>query len=172
MNRGFVIALVLILGVALVYLTQGVRKASPTEADEQQAQEQAQQQAQKDAEAKQAASPAPMPSGVLAPEETVGNPAAARKHISVGWIYTEENVQKPETLTVPLKAVRDMVAKSGGMLSAEIVDLDVPAKDRSPAAQGVVNWGIDVDGKPAIDGDISGQSENQVTQAVTGAAGF
>jgi len=148
MNRLFLMIGVGIAVVALLFLSQGIKKASPSDAD---LQKQAQEDAQKNAPP---TPPAPPPSaaaklaadtGVQPSEETVGDPAAARHHISVGWVYDEANQAQPETLAAPIQAVRDIVTKSGGKLSAEIVNLDVPIEDRSPAAQKIVDLGVSVD---------------------------
>jgi hypothetical protein len=156
MNRLYLIAGVLILIVALVFLSQGIKKASPTD-------EELQQQAQQDAQKVQKkAPPAPVPvkpaltaSSVLPAEEMVGNPATAQHHIQVGWIYDEADQKSPEILTGPLGVIRDYVNKSGGADSAEIVDLDVPTEDRPPAAQAVTDLGVSVDGNPVLPGNFS-----------------
>ena len=85
-------------------------------------------------------------------------------------MYDEANQAKPETLTVPLQTIRDYVQQSGGTASAEIVDLDVPAEDRSPAAQGVTELGVMVDGKPLIAMSDNPNSPQQITQMLSAAA--
>lgn len=84
----------------------------------------------------------------------------------MGWIYDEANQKKPETLTVPLQAIRDYVQHSGGAMSAEIVDLDIPLEDRSPAAQAVTELGIQMNGQTIHQGNLS-QSPQQVPQALS-----
>ena len=56
---------------------------------------------------------------------------------------------------MPLQAIRDYVKQSGGTVSAEIVDLDVPVEDRTPAAQAVTSLGIRMDGHPLFGGNVS-----------------
>ncbi len=150
MKRLLVIVALVLLGGALVFLNQGVRRSALPDRDED---EQAQQ-AAATAAPKSDTAPTDL-KGVLPPEETVGNPADAAHHIEVGWVYDEANQQKPETLNVPLQAIRDYINHSGGVAAAEIVNLDVPAEDRTPAAQAVTALGIRVDGKPLVTGNVS-----------------
>lgn len=165
MNRLLIIAGLILLATALVFLNQGVRKSAVPDHDDDEKPAQTQSQAQKPP-----LTPAD-PEAVLPPEETVGNPATAKHHIAAGWVYDDENQQKPETLAVPIQAIRDYVNQSEGAVSAEIVDLDVPAEDRSPAAQGVMDLGIHVDGQYLYGGNLSGApiSPGQIMQALDGA---
>lgn len=167
MNRLFVIAGLVILVVALVFINQGVNKSGQPDHDH-------------DAPPPAAAAkpvpaanrPAPPPAVTTADlpaEQTVGNPTTAKHHVVIGWAYSDANQQKPDTLTVPLQAVQDLVKKSGGTVSAEIVNVAVPVSDRSPAAQGVAGSGVFVDGKPVISGDISSASPQQVVGAIQAA---
>ncbi len=48
-----------------------------------------------------------------------------------------------------------MPTKAAGQTSAEFVNLDVPAEDRSAAAQSVTDMGVYVDGKPVLPGSLS-----------------
>ncbi len=99
MNRLFLIAGLLILVAAMVFLSQGIKRNSPTDEDLQQQAQQAQQDAQK---AQQKAAPAstapvkPSSASALPAEETVGNPAGAKHHIQVGWVYDEADQNAPE----------------------------------------------------------------------------
>lgn len=142
MNRLLVGVGLVALIAALVFLNQGVKKSAVPEQDE-------------DAPQSQTKVPTtPVNAAAALPaEETVGNPATAKHHITVGWIYTEASYSHPEGLAVPLQAVRDVVKNSGGTASAEIVDMDVPAEDRSPAARAVTALGLSVDGKVLFDGN-------------------
>ena len=159
MNRLFVIAGLVILVVALVFLNQGIKKSGLPDND--------------DAPPPASAQTAPPPSKLPAPagpaalpaEQTVGNPATAKHHIVVGWSYNPTNQQKPETLNAPLQAIQSYVQKTGGSVSAEIVNVDVPASDRSPAAGN----GIIVDGKPVFTGDLSTASSPKVIGAIQAA---
>ena len=148
MKRGLVIVGLILLGAALVFLNRGVKNSALPDHDEDE-------QAQQTQPAQKPPSAPGSPRTVLPPEETVGNPATATHHIAVGWVYDEENQRKPETLDAALQAVRDYVARSGGAASAEIVDLDIPAEDRSPAAQGVTELGIVLDNQPVYRGSLS-----------------
>lgn len=162
-KRMFLVVGVLCLGMILVFLNQGLKKSAAPDVDED---EQAQQ-----SKAAKPPPPAPIdPKTVLAPEETVGDPAKARHHIQVGWMYDENNQKKPETLAVPLQTVRDYVQKSGGIASAEIVNLDIPIADRTPAAQAVTGLGISVDGHPVSRGNPSSTPfpSDQIIGALSG----
>ncbi len=156
MNRWFLIAGVGLLIAALVFLNQGIKKDSPTDEDLQKQTQQAQQDAQK-ASVKPAAAPAKPGStaAALPADETVGDPAKAQHHIQVGWSYDEADQANPAILNGPLQVVRDYVKTSGGSVSAEIVNLDIPVSDRPPAAKAVTTPGIMVDGKPALPGQFS-----------------
>ena len=162
MNRLFVIAGLVILVVALVFLNQGIKKAGVSDDDN----------APPPAAAKTtAAKPPTAPSSAAAPtalpaEQTVGNPATAKHHVLIGWSYNDTNQQKPQALTAPIQAVQNYVQQTGGRVSAEIVNTDVPAADRSPAARGVTGNGVFVDGKPVFRGDISTAPPSQVMGAV------
>lgn len=180
MNRWFVISGLVILVLALGLLTQGVRKAAPTEAQAQQDAQAAQQ-----AKAKQNPPPLPNPpapkaspaeapaaaSGAAGPpaEETVGDPVKARHHIEVGWIYEEGSAPNADKLNATLDEVRQLARKSGGSISAEIVDLDMPAEDRSPAAQGVTDLGVTVDGQTVSDGNPADAAPGSLAAALGGA---
>lgn len=145
MNRLLVIAGLIFLAAALVFLNQGVKKSAVSDHDEDE-------QAQKTQ--KPPSTPGD-PAAVLPPEETVGDPATARHHIEAGWVYDEANQLKPETLTVPIQKIREYVSKSAGIASAEIVNLDVPVEDRTPAAQAVTALGVRVDGHPISTENLS-----------------
>ena len=147
MKRVLIIAGLVFLAAALVFLNQGLKKSAVPDHDEEE-------------QAQQSKAPPPPPAPIDAKtvpssEETVGDPKTARHHIEAGWVYDEGNQQKPETLTVALQEIREYVGKSGGIASAEIVNLDVPVEDRSPAARTVTELGIFVDGKPISTGNIS-----------------
>lgn len=145
MKRGLVVAGLILLAAALVFLNQGLKKSAVPDHDEDQQAQQTQ---------KLPSIPSD-PNMVLTPEETVGNPATAKHHIEAGWVYDERNQQKLETLAIPIQAIRDYVKQSGGAMSAEIVNLDVPVEDRSPAAQAVTGLGIQVDGQSLFAGNLS-----------------
>ena len=142
---------VIFLGAILVFLNQGLKKSAAPDVDED---EQAQ---QSKAVAVKTPPPPIDPKTVLAADETVGNPAKAIHRIQAGWVYDENNQKKPETLAIAIQRIHYYVEKSGGIASAEIVDLDVPAEDRTPAAQGVTKLGISVDGVPVSSGNLSGE---------------
>ena len=164
MNRLFVIAGLAILIVALVFINRGVNKAGLPDHDED-----APPPAAKSAPAQP---PTKLPSTAtndLPAEQTVGNPATAKHKIVVGWSYNEANQQKPNTLDAPIKAIQDYAQKTGGSVSAVIVNTDVPASDRSPAAQAVTGNGVFVDGKPVVKGDVSQAPPQQVLGAVQAA---
>ena len=163
MNRLFLMIGVGIAIVALLFLSQGIKKASPTDED---LQKQAQEAAQKNAPpTPPSAPPAKIPSAADAqpPEEALGDPATAKYHIFVGWVYDEANQAHPESLETPLQVVRGFVAKSQGKLSAEIVNLDVPVEDRSPAAQKVTELGVNIEGHKIITENPSSRPTNSAT---------
>ena len=155
MNRWFLIAGVGLLIAALVFLNQGIKKDSPTDEDLQQQARQAQADAQKVAPKQAAPSPPGAAPAALPADETVGDPAKAQHHVLVGWSYDEADQANPAILNGPLQVVRDYVNKSGGSVSAEIVNLDIPIADRSPAAKAVTVPGVVVDGKPVMPGQFS-----------------
>lgn len=168
MNRLFVIVGLAILIAALVFLNQGIKKTGQADTSGDAPPPQAAAQpapAQKAAVLPPSISPATLPA-----EQILGNPATAKHHIVVGWSYNENNQKQPASLTTPLQAVQDYVAKSGGSASAVIVNTDVPASDRSPAAQAVTANGVMVDGKPVINGDVSATPPQKVIGAIQAAA--
>ena len=169
MNRLFVVAGLAILVAALVFLNQGIKKTGQPDTDDdappQQTAAQSAPAAKKPAALPPSISPATLPA-----EQTLGNPATAKHHIVVGWSYNENNQKQPASLTTPLQAVQSYVAKSGGSASVVIVNTDVPASDRSPAAQAVTANGISVDGKPVITGDVSAAPPQKVVGAIQAAA--
>ncbi len=167
MNRLFVIAGLAILVAALVFLNQGIKKTGLPDRDDDAPPPQTA--AQTAPAPKAAALPPSISPATLPAEQTLGNPATAKHHIVVGWSYNENNQQKPASLTAPLQAVQDYVAKSGGSASAVIVNTDIPASDRSPAAQGVTANGVAVDGKPVITGDVSATPPQKVVGAIQAA---
>lgn len=166
MNRLFVIAGLVILVIALIFLNQGIQKAGPPDSED----------APPTAAAPAAKTPAAPPgpsapasdTSALPAEQTLGNPATAKHHIQVGWSYSGSSRQKPETLRDPFRAV-DAYVRQSGNVSAEIVSVDVPAADRSPSARTIPGRGVYVDGKKVIDGDISTQSVSQIMKAVAAA---
>ncbi len=169
MNRLFVVAGLVILVVALVFLNQGIKKTGLPDHDEDAA--------PPPAAAKTAPPPATKVPGMtpgtasadLPAEQTVGNPAAAKHRITVGWAYTDTSQQKPETLKAPLAAIQSYAQKTGGAVSAEIVNTDVPVSDRSPAARTIAAPGVYVDGKPVYTGDISSAPPEKVLSAIQAA---
>ncbi len=164
MNRLFVAAGLAILIVALVFINQGINKAAKPDQDDD-----APPPAAQSAPAK---APVKLPATAtsdLPAEQTVGDPATAKHKIVVGWSYNESSQQKPGTLAAPLEAIQDYARKTGGTVSAVIVNTDVPASDRSPAAQAVTGNGIFVDGKPVVKGDVSAVAPQQALGAVQAA---
>lgn len=167
MNRLFVVAGLVILVTALVFLNQGIKKTGVPDHDE----DAPPPAAAKAAPPPAAKVPAMMPgaaSADLPAEQTVGSPTAAKHRITVGWAYTDGSQQKPETLKAPLAAIQGYAQKTGGAVSAEIVNTDVPASDRSPAARAVAP-GVYVDGKPVFSGDISSAPPEKVLSAIQAA---
>ena len=66
--------------------------------------------------------------------------------MQVGWSYDEANQANPAILNGPLQVVRDYAKKSGGSVSAEIVNLDIPVADRyscrlrAVTVPGIMSW--------------------------------
>ena len=86
MKRLLIIVGLVLLGGALVFLNQGVRKSAvPDKDDDEQAQ---QSKAQPTPETP--STPAD-PNSVLPAEETVGDSPAVKHRIQVGWVYSEAN---------------------------------------------------------------------------------
>lgn len=179
MKRWFLGAVLIILVVAFGFLTQGVHKSSLTEDQEQQlAQEAQKEQADKakDAAAKQPAAPASPAAPVsadtatLPAEEIIGDPATAKHHLEVGWVYEDTDVVNSDRLKAALAEARTFAQKSGGAVSAVIVDLDVPAEDRSPAAQGAANLGVSLDGNSVYAQNPAEAAPGALTAALQGTA--
>ena len=167
MNRLFVVAGLAILIVALVFLNQGIKKSAVSDSDDTPPPPQPKSAA---AVKVPAATPPPNAPAALPAEQAIGNPAAAKHHIVIGWSYNEANQQNPALLNAPLQAVQSYVHQSGGAVSAEIVNTDVPPSDRSAAAKNVAGDGVIVDGKPVLKGDISGKPPQEVVAAIQAAA--
>lgn len=166
MNRLFVVAGLAILIVALVFLNQGIKKSGVPDGDDDAPPPQtAAKSAPQALAAKLPTGPAPLPA-----EQTLGNAAAAKHHVVIGWSYTEANQKNPASLNTPLQAVQAYVQQSDGAVSAEIVNTDVPPADRSPAAKTVTGNGVFVDGKPVLSGDVSANTPPQVIRAIQAAA--
>lgn len=162
MNRVFAIIGLVILAIAIVYLTQGISKTAPTEDEADQAQRvQQQAQVEKQRKAIIAQITPTGPSNIPQSEETLGNPATAKHHIKVGWFYDEDNLKNPEQLIIPLQTVAKFVEHENGKVSAVIVDLDVPREDRSPAAQSVTDVGMQFDGNHPFFQNFSGGMMSQ-----------
>lgn len=163
MNRLFVVTGLVILIVALVFINQGIKKAGVPDHDED---------APPPAAKSAPAAPVKLPSTIandLPAEQAVGNPVAAKHHITVGWSYSNASQQKPETLTAPIKAIQDYAQETGSRVSVEVVNTEVPASDRSPAARSVTGNGVFVDGKPVFKGDVSSASPQQIVGAIQAA---
>ena len=159
MRQFSLIAGVLVLVVALVLLNKGIgRNAQPDDDD---ANQQTHSQPQKPAAPPLSAQSAKTS---IPPEGTIGNPATAKYKITVGWEYDAANQAKPEALTEALAAVAKFVNAQQGTAAAEIADMDVPAAQRSPAAQAVTNLGIAVNGKP-VPGLATNMGEGSATAA-------
>ncbi len=179
MKQWFLGAVVLILVAAFGLLSHGMYKSSLTEDQETQIAQDAQK--AQDAKAKEAAArqaaaapPAPpaanaSPDTTLLAEEVIGDPATAKHHIEVGWVYQDTDVVNSDKLGADLGEVRTFAQKSGGTVSAVLVDLDVPIEDRSPAAQGVVDLGVDVDGQSVYAQNPSNAAPGALTAALQGA---
>ena len=167
MNRLLAAAGLAILIAALVFLNQGIKKTgSPDTSDD----APPPQKAAQTTPAPKATLPPSVSPATLPAEQTLGDPATAKHHIIVGWSYNENNQKQPMSLMSPLQAVQEYVAKSGGSASAIIVNTDVPASDRSLAAQAVTGNGVSVDGKPVIHGDVSATPPQKVVGAIQAAA--
>ena len=147
MKRGLLIAGLIFLGSVLVFLNQGLKKSAMSDHDENEKRQSSQ--------AQKTPSTPSDPKSVLPSEETVGEALAGQHRITAGWVYDEANQQKPETLTVPIQTIHELVGRSAGIASAEIVNLDVPVEDRTPAAQAVTDLGVRVDGQPLSEGNLS-----------------
>jgi hypothetical protein len=83
------------------------------------------------------------------PEITVGDPNMAKVRVSVGWDYDAVNEADKSALVDAVSALRDAAVKSNGAISLEIVDLDTPSTELSPAAAGVSAIGLTIQGPPA-----------------------
>lgn len=147
MKRMALIVGLILLVVVLVFINRGISNTAKPDNDD----DDSQQTASKSSSSKPTTPPGPTGpdmSSMLQPEMTVGDPARAKYKVTVGWVYDDTNQANIQTLVGALQVVRQAVAASNGALSAEIVDLDVPAGDLSPAAQSVTNLGVAVNGQP------------------------
>lgn len=90
----------------------------------------------------------PLPS-----EITLGDAATAQYKVTVGWVYDRTNQPDPAALAQVIDAVKQSVAASGGRLSAEIVNLDVPPDELSPQAQAVTELGVAINDGPRVSGE-------------------
>ena len=80
------------------------------------------------------------------PEQTINDPAKAKYKITVGWVYDEKTMTDPQPLLQALQVVQKVAQASGGTVSAEIVDLDLPSSEVSPSAASVAGLGVAVNG--------------------------
>ncbi len=171
-----------ILGVGvlialLAFLNGSIHQNAQTDAEQQQAAQEAQkkaQEAQKPAPPKASPTAAGTATPTLPPEVTVGSPAQAKYKITVGWVYDESNQPRPQALADALKAVEDAAQASGGTASGEVVNLDAPAEEVSPAAQSVTGLGIQVNGVPlgpAVSPGTDGMTAVQVKTLLAAALG-
>lgn len=159
MKRILPFVIVAALIIALVYVNRGINRTDGVTS----------------AAAQNAAKAAPPPSApaasadsdILQPEQTIGNPAAAKTKITVGWIYDETTQPNSTSLIAALKAVEDFAQRSSGAVSAEIVDLDVPPTDRSPESAGLTSLGIQLNGKqigPSVNPGTAGLTANIIQE--------
>lgn len=174
MKRWFTGAVLIVLVLAFGFLKQGVHKSSMTEDEQQQAAQEAQKAQADKAEAsakKTAASAASAAPGADDPpaEEVIGDPATAKHHIQVGWIHNDTDVVDANKLKAALGEVRAFTLQSGGACSVVLVDLDVPAEDRSPAAKGVTDLGVEVDGQSIYNENPSDAAPGTLTTVLQGA---
>ncbi|MEO7720143.1 MAG: hypothetical protein ABIY70_28470 [Capsulimonas sp.] len=141
------IVVILVLIAALSFLSKGMNSNARPDHDEDE---------QQQSQAKEPPKPAPPGARISIPsrngdpipsEEQIGDPATAKHKIVVGWTYTPENQAATQNLNQTLAAVRKIAQDSHGAVSVQVVNVDVPAADRSPAAQSVNDVGIMVDGK-------------------------
>ena len=145
------IVVIIVLIAALSFLSKGMNNnAQPDHDDDDQQQSQTKQEAPKTPPAPPSAHGGPVAAAGADPipaEEQIGDPATAKHKIVVGWTYTPQNQAATANLNQTLAAARKVAQDSHGAVSVQIVNVDVPAADRSPAAQGVKDVGIIVDGK-------------------------
>ncbi len=169
MKRWFLAAVLVVLVLAFGFLKQGVHKSSMTEEEQQQAAQEAQKAQADKAPAKKAAVPAasaaPSPDALPA-EQTIADPATAKHHITVGWVYENTDVVDTGKLKAAFGEVRAFVLQGGGASSVVIVDLDVPTEDRSPAGQAVTSLGVEVDGQSVYDQNPSEAAPGTLTAAL------
>lgn len=146
MKRLLPIVAAVLLVIVLIFVKGSLDKTAPPDQDDD-----APQTSQK------ASAPPPAASGQetgLLPEEFIGA-SGAKYQYTVGWYYDEINQPNTKPLEDALQAVKTVVNQSDGQASAEIVDIDVPLQDRSPAAQAVTEPGITLNGvmKPVSSGN-------------------
>ena len=162
MRQVGLIAGVLLLIAALALLNNGIGKnAQPDDDDD----------SGKQAQAKKAPPPPAPASGAqdaIPPEQTVGNSTTAKYHVTVGWVYDAHNQAAPAALSHALDAVRQIALAHTNTVAAEIVNLDVPAEARSPAARAVGTLGVTVNGSP-LNGMTDNPGEGKTTDSAIAA---
>lgn len=155
---------------ALVTLNHGISSnAQPDGDDDQQSQQQNNQSNAKPA-AKSATTPTAGQTADQNPpaEITVNDPSKAKYRIVAGWQFDSSNQSDPSKVSQSLQALQDAAKKSGGTVSVQAVDVDVPDDARSPATRGIHDVGITVNGKPLVDSNLgdNGVDPSAVSQAI------
>lgn len=128
-------------------LNQGMKKNAVPDKDDDDDQ---QQQQSTDKPAPKAPASAGNVADPLPSEITVGNPAQAKYHVTLGWSYDENAVAHQEEANRTVAALQGWARAHGNAVSLEIVNLDVPAQELSPYAASVQSQGLAVNGNPTF----------------------
>jgi hypothetical protein len=167
MNRYiFPIIAVAVLVFALVSLNHGMStNAQPDNDDDDQ------QQSQQDKKADTAKNTPPTPTapGQASPappdELTVNDPSKAKYHVVAGWNYDSTNQTNQAQLNSTLSELQEMAKNSHGAVSLQIVDVDVPDDSRSPAARGIHDLGVSINGRQVTNDNLGEGTSNTQTIA-------
>lgn len=178
MRRLFPLLLIAVLVGALYMVNQGISKNATKDHDEDE-----QKQEQKTDK------PAPKAPGetgahdLIPAEITIGNPATAKYKVMFGWVYDENVVRNQAMVGQMLGGLQQWAHAGGDKVYLEIVNLDMPAEDLSPAAAQVPGVGVTVNGSSTVNvnghaTDLSGNILSSkmyppaVMSAITGAVKF
>lgn len=146
MRRLFPILLIAVLVGALYMVNQGISKNATKDHDDDDDQKQEQ----------KSDKPAPKPVGetgvhdLIPAEITVGNPATAKYKVTFGWVYDENVVRDQAMVSQIMGSLQQWASAGGDKVYLEIVNLDMPAEDLSPAAAQVQGLGVTINGSSTV----------------------
>jgi len=137
----FPLILIAILIGAMFVLNKGMSKNVSKEHDE----DEEQQQQQKTPPKPATPGPSSAAEDPLPPELTLGNPATAKNHLTLGWQY-DEALMAHSTMLPQIFQQLKLWQQGHPDSSLEIVNLDAPKSDLSPYASSVTGLGLALNG--------------------------